>query len=272
MQLVLVRLAVGSSPRARGTPHPVGPRQRRLRFIPASAGNTWSASARWSAMSVHPRERGEHPPATIRLARWNGSSPRARGTRRVRNGGEMAPRFIPASAGNTSWQARGASALSVHPRERGEHRWAIRAEQVRPGSSPRARGTHRRADRRHPVGRFIPASAGNTALSALRATPDAVHPRERGEHSSRARQRPAASGSSPRARGTLIGRRHRDIEHRFIPASAGNTARTSAKPPPISGSSPRARGTPSRVASRGGGGRFIPASAGNTPSSPRWWP
>ena len=94
----------------------------------------------------------------------------------------------------------------------------------------------------------------------------------------------ASSGSSPRARGTLHRAPGRQFAARFIPASAGNTARICIRrlPPRVhprergehassmrsysstTGSSPRARGTPRPRRDPAGAGRFIPASAGNT--------
>ena len=56
---------VGSSPRARGTPPPLPPRQRNSRFIPASAGNTGRRCRTYRRWPVHPRERGEHTRRTI---------------------------------------------------------------------------------------------------------------------------------------------------------------------------------------------------------------
>ena len=75
------RPAVGSSPRARGTP-PQAPRAARaFRFIPACAGNAVKVGSSGSAWTVHPRVRGERD---WRIELWRkplGSSPRARGTR-----------------------------------------------------------------------------------------------------------------------------------------------------------------------------------------------
>ena len=50
------------------------------------------------------------------------------------------------------------------------------------GSSPRARGTPLTLPPPTPGRRFIPASAGNTRLFYPAGEPEAVHPRERGEH------------------------------------------------------------------------------------------
>ena len=114
-----------------------------------------------------------------------------------------------------------------------------------------------------------------------------VHPRERGEHFCRWFRRNCTTGSSPRARGTRV-QFHRNFSlRRFIPASAGNTASSSAGStlksvhprergehaptaswkPPASGSSPRARGTRPAAHAQLVQARFIPASAGNTRSA-----
>ena len=163
----------------------------------------------------------------------------------------------------------------------------MRAAAISPavdGSSPRARGTR---PARIPHGRhrrFIPASAGNTACAASRASTTPVHPRERGEHRMACSAPKASYGSSPRARGTPAEHPAVKALVRFIPASAGNTyadragkragavhprERGEHAPGPTagkseSGSSPRARGTRSRAGAQRSRRRFIPASAGNT--------
>ena len=155
------------------------------------------------------------------------------------------------------------------------------------GSSPQARGTHRRRFERRGPGRFIPAGAGNTSARSMPASPAPVHPRRRGEHSSSMRRLDAPSGSSPQARGTPAHADRAISARRFIPAGAGNTAdpTTSRGPRPVhprrrgehpehghicdfvDGSSPQARGTRDRPADRSALDRFIPAGAGNTPRS-----
>ncbi len=79
-----VALVWGSSPRARGTPIRDRRRLHERRFIPACAGNTPRRRRSMSAGAVHPRVRGEHELVAIAIADTDGSSPRARGTRRVR--------------------------------------------------------------------------------------------------------------------------------------------------------------------------------------------
>ena len=103
------------------------------------------------------------------------------------------------------------------------------------------------------------------------------------------------NGSSPRVRGTLLGKENSESQCRIIPACAGNSRphgracagrpdhprvcgelRQRDHPPAVAlGSSPRVRGTHrGRVAGRIGD-RIIPACAGNSqrqPCAPRWRP
>ena len=181
--------ATGSSPRARGTligniapaalirfiPACAGntspaARQRVLRrFIPACAGNTPGPKRTGRARAVHPRVRGEHILLLLWLAKYGGSSPRARGTPDRHQPDLVRRRFIPACAGNT-WILAGQFARNpVHPRVRGEHDLEAGEPAPDTGSSPRARGT--RTARLGPAScsRFIPACAGNTCGLAFTA-------------------------------------------------------------------------------------------------------
>ena len=93
-----------------------------------------------------------------------------------------------------------------------------------------------------------------------------VHPRVCGERILQAIIANTDVGSSPRVRGTLLGRTDTNIKRRFIPACAGNAQ----SPPPLavllSGSSPRVRGTLVLSQAHDLAGRFIPACAGNAAS------
>ena len=258
----------GSSPRARGTHRRGHHRLGRVRFIPACAGNTRPGRRTRSPCSVHPRVRGEHAHAGSLRCLTTGSSPRARGTPGRWRHRASCSRFIPACAGNTPCGVAGPSALPVHPRVRGEHDmrisvtdWTAVHPRVRgehgpsgssrimccgssrvrgehhpavrkalrdTGSSPRARGTPARPVAAGLDERFIPACAGNTARKPAPASSLPVHPRVRGEHHRPFLVRPHASGSSPRARGTLQRRFQPVVELRFIPACAGNTSTTTA--------------------------------------------
>ena len=95
-----IRIASGSSPRARGTSKQDPARIGVWRFIPACAGNiTWSRAA-YSQKTVHPRVRGEHTKWGYLPRPSTGSSPRARGTYRLDMRPTYSLRFIPACAGN----------------------------------------------------------------------------------------------------------------------------------------------------------------------------
>ena len=111
----------GSSPRLRGT-QPLHEASRLAeRFIPAPAGNTHVRAHLLDVRTVHPRACGEHRLGHPLLAEILGSSPRLRGTHRLRRGDLPALRFIPAPAGNTSDWRSAAPWWSVHPRACGEH-------------------------------------------------------------------------------------------------------------------------------------------------------
>ena len=72
------------------------------------------------------------------------------------------------------------------------------------GSSPRARGTARELGQAEPLGRFIPARAGNGSGDARQFPAESVHPRARGERRRDASDPRPIFGSSPRARGTVV--------------------------------------------------------------------
>ena len=213
-----------------------------------------------------------------------GSSPRLRGTRPDAGHGDPRERFIPAPAGNTPRTRTRTSTRTVHPRACGEHATLVTEEADPSGSSPRLRGTRKRASPIEPGGRFIPAPAGNTPPSGRSACGWAVHPRACGEHLKRKTIETPEAGSSPRLRGTRphqVPGRHR---RRFIPAPAGNTScagwntgistvhpracgehtSTNSAGGLSIGSSPRLRGTHVRRNGCLGQRRFIPAPAGNT--------
>ena len=233
-----------------------------------------------------------------------GSSPRGRGTPDCQDTVLSIQRVIPAWAGNTSLRfcagngsaghprvggehnchAKRAGHLPGHPRVGGEHRAFRGRARRRRGSSPRGRGTQRRAKKRRRYRRVIPAWAGNTSATPPRPTEHAGHPRVGGEHAGGRTWSARSSGSSPRGRGTHSLSPTNQETYRVIPAWAGNTqgrvfrARRSAGHPrvggehlvwnmsamPATGSSPRGRGTRRNRRGYGPVRRVIPAWAGNT--------
>ena len=172
---------------------------------------------------------------------------------------------------------------SVHPRIRGERFVAVTGCVAILGSSPHTRGTHGRGQRPRDDRRFIPAYAGNAAVSIAVRSGRPVHPRIRGERMTTARRRWAMPGSSPHTRGTRGGCHQSRLGKRFIPAYAGNARKRSARSrgravhprirgerpqlmtqwPPLCGSSPHTRGTRRCGLCRVRVVRFIPAYAGN---------
>ena len=213
----------GSSPRARGTRRSPAAIHHVWRFIPACAGNTCRCARSRCCSAVHPRVRGEHPPAPMVACTANGSSPRARGTPDAFDGEVAIARFIPACAGNTLDLYHSRPRAAVHPRVRGEHACCSLLVESGYGSSPRARGTPPRRHDPDLCRRFIPACAGNTFGAPRPENMPTVHPRVRGEHMTDRPAVPFADGSSPRARGTHTWALSLHEPSRFIPACAGNT-------------------------------------------------
>ena len=209
--------------------------------------------------SVHPRASGERCALRPLAVPGCGSSPRQRGTRRPKLQAVRQYRFIPAPAGNAPAIVKSAGRCPVHPRASGERaiRWSARRS--RRGSSPRQRGTHGHRLPALAVDRFIPAPAGNaTRLQVIFRWPS-VHPRASGERGVLEHFPDLDGGSSPRQRGTLVGRVERVDLARFIPAPAGNAQTRTRRARP----SPRQRGTRLHGADRAARQRFIPAPAGN---------
>ena len=274
----------GSSPRTRGTGATAGRARAGRRFIPAHAGNSKQCRSRSLWAPVHPRARGEQCCRASLSIAVSGSSPRTRGTVERAQGLFVHTRFIPAHAGNRVSESNRVPLEPVHPRARGEQLATYVSIATANGSSPRTRGTGRRAVALCRVVRFIPAHAGNsgTALAVRCWAP--VHPRARGEQGLPLRFKASTIGSSPRTRGTGSRIALRHLAGRFIPAHAGNrplgvsrrvysSVHPRARGEQLSqclcsstndGSSPRTRGTVHLRPSAVLGGRFIPAHAGNS--------
>ena len=217
----------GSSPRVRGTPASAHSATDRRRFIPACAGNTPTSGRLGYYDTVHPRVCGEHPVSVPRFDPSRGSSPRVRGTQGRVEGRAHRGRFIPACAGNTRQPRPRRAPRPVHPRVCGEHGSLFQVVGTDNGSSPRVRGTQENVPRQNPLGRFIPACAGNTQQGANSHLAMSVHPRVCGEHPWLIVDFKLDDGSSPRVRGTRQDRGQRHAQRRFIPACAGNTPSSS---------------------------------------------
>ena len=152
----------GSSPLARGLHTGGVGALHEPRIIPARAGFTPSSTASASAPSDHPRSRGVYTPPYQRKGPAAGSSPLARGLRRLRVRLRGRRRIIPARAGFTPSSTASASAPSDHPRSRGVYTPPYQRKGPAAGSSPLARGLRRLRVRLRGRRRIIPARAGFT--------------------------------------------------------------------------------------------------------------
>ena len=155
----------GSSPRMRGT-HTL-PRfvAKKVRIIPAHAGNSRRFHHPTHRYSDHPRACGELPTRNFAIPLAVGSSPRMRGTLFPFLIQFPGVRIIPAHAGNSTCDCSRTRAKADHPRACGELLMLDRATLSPIGSSPRMRGTHAPAEAGHPGIRIIPAHAGNSRTS-----------------------------------------------------------------------------------------------------------
>ena len=213
----------GSSPLARGA-RGKGRLDARYRgLIPARAGSTITGSVLIWPMRAHPRSRGEHAVASYQVEDPTGSSPLARGAHGVGGPAAASCGLIPARAGSTLKRPGCLPSMRAHPRSRGEHFWEGTVGVYRQGSSPLARGA--------PISigwvpirvGLIPARAGSTRTSFPKNFRLRAHPRSRGEHSYSTPSASSSAGSSPLARGALLGSLPWFSSIGLIPARAGST-------------------------------------------------
>ena len=157
-----------------------------------------------STTRIIPARAGFTAAGRRRRRRPRGSSPLARGLRRLAQRAAAVPGIIPARAGFTRPLTGPASAPRDHPRSRGVYHGGLSFSPVRGGSSPLARGLPPARKRAAEAEGIIPARAGFTWRTVPAHTPTA--------------------GSSPLARGlparVVLG----DQQRRIIPARAGFTA------------------------------------------------
>ena len=241
----------GSSPLARGLPGPPARLIRVSRIIPARAGFTSAPSGSRMMRKDHPRSRGVYPGRAMSAHRMPGSSPLARGLRRVDGGDPPAHRIIPARAGFTWHRSAESFAETDHPRSRGVY--PLQDQEVPPmdGSSPLARGLREPGESPVHTNRIIPARAGFTRLCFVRTFVRRDHPRSRGVYREGVTNAHGTHGSSPLARGLLQECVARLAEPRIIPARAGFT--WCASPTPWRPSDhPRSRGVYPTAQSRPG--------------------
>ena len=130
----------GSSPLARGLPHPSRSPAPGMWIIPARAGFTGPVVGRSPPPGDHPRSRGVYRSTSGRRVSGLGSSPLARGLPGAFGDGVGHGGIIPARAGFTRRASPSPAARWDHPRSRGVYDVPFRYLFVTWGSSPLARG------------------------------------------------------------------------------------------------------------------------------------
>ena len=192
-------------------------------IIPARAGFTVAEAWETASFPDHPRSRGVYGVEALHHRRWPRSSPLARGLLVPGQEGDRRRAIIPARAGFTQASSRTPTPPSDHPRSRGVYVQYEIGTIPAGRSSPLARGLQRaRMDARQGEA-IIPARAGFTAISTLKAHNYDDHPRSRGVYcTGRSWMRPAAR-SSPLARGLREDDVVDGVADAIIPARAGFT-------------------------------------------------
>ena len=135
-----VALQLGSSPHARGLLAPVPHSGDKGRIIPACAGFTSPMNRSVQTAQDHPRMRGVYPVISATVSPMPGSSPHARGLRRLLPVGGGGLGIIPACAGFTAAHCVPITLAGDHPRMRGVYCAMPLSRLVAWGSSPHARG------------------------------------------------------------------------------------------------------------------------------------
>ena len=262
--------ARGSSPRVRGSRIQLPGRHWRLGIIPAGAGLTHRQERTGRLRRDHPRGCGAHREYTLVFTIRAGSSPRVRGSRGSRRRARRRLGIIPAGAGLTRFRPDRSRSCRDHPRGCGAHVMHHSQKAACMGSSPRVRGSL--LPRRFAAAStgIIPAGAGLTTPSKVNPLAFRDHPRGCGAHRLIHDYFSSSEGSSPRVRGSQVGRQRFDLRTGIIPAGAGLTRqsglqlRTRRDHPrgcgahdffidatrDITGSSPRVRGSQRAVYSR----------------------
>ena len=152
--------SLGSSPRGRGSLSARAPRQYRMGFIPAWAGQPATLRLGRLVRWVHPRVGGAARIESAQRVLGGGSSPRGRGSPLESWSWSCFFRFIPAWAGQPFLCFHVRFLFLVHPRVGGAATLASLARALLAGSSPRGRGSQYPVRISMHEWGFIPAWAG----------------------------------------------------------------------------------------------------------------
>ena len=197
----------------------------------------------------HPRSRGVYVAKAVADAAPAGSSPLARGLRRRRARRRSWSGIIPARAGFTQRRRGLRVGARDHPRSRGVYVSAVLGPLRARGSSPLARGLPHQIAAVGGGGGIIPARAGFTIRRLTLRYSLVDHPRSRGVYPRKEYSTTVPRGSSPLARGLLVGLGEDRIGVRIIPARAGFT-RGGPGPGRFAADHPRSRGVYAHLAPR----------------------
>ena len=158
------------------------------------------------------------------MAGKKGSSPLARGLRKLIRDADGTVRIIPARAGFTDPVLHRRAREWDHPRSRGVYPRVAAIQARMAGSSPLARGLRDSPRARFRFGRIIPARAGFTVLSGDGPVRVWDHPRSRGVYEVWRPSQTVPKGSSSLARGLPEAAINENGDIRIIPARAGFTS------------------------------------------------
>ena len=217
----VVPLHPGLSPRGRGNRYAHARAYRRLRSIPAWAGEPLSTGRRRRASTVYPRVGGGTLAVLADSNTAEGLSPRGRGNHgaALRSGNRQ--RSIPAWAGEPQGYAARPRTYPVYPRVGGGTALLDLGVRTGGGLSPRGRGNPTRQLYSLAKNRSIPAWAGEPAISPQSTSTARVYPRVGGGTVSVYAYPSGDEGLSPRGRGNHGNYVVPTLVERSIPAWAG---------------------------------------------------
>ena len=192
-------------------------------IIPARAGFTAVGGLPVRCRGDHPRSRGVYGALDPVGGASHGSSPLARGLPPQCGAPFGILGIIPARAGFTMKCPPPITPPTDHPRSRGVYSGNSTATSAKKGSSPLARGLRGGGLPAAEAVRIIPARAGFTTRLVEGSDRGGDHPRSRGVYISGTLTLKKPPGSSPLARGLLVGVGDGEDAGGIIPARAGFT-------------------------------------------------
>ncbi len=215
----------GPSPRVRGSLALLADVRPPEGSIPACAGEPhWCCSAS-RAWRVHPRVCGGALSVRRGVRRFEGPSPRVRGSRPGSCARLASLGSIPACAGEPESRYRQPCPNRVHPRVCGGASASMVLSVIFAGPSPRVRGSPVVRTHVERGARSIPACAGEPTLPTSSWPKPRVHPRVCGGAILSFETESSARGPSPRVRGSHEATRVDGVRDGSIPACAGEPCR-----------------------------------------------